>query len=87
MRFGEVTLMMATQLDLWEEELLALPWRGRSPRTLTRVQLALIFKPEAQKHECFFVDVRQFELFRAAKPKLPGKASQGAPLLWPLEGE
>ncbi len=51
------------QLDLWEASLHALPWRGVSPRVLTRGRLAFIFKPEAQKHERFFVDPDQLLLW------------------------
>ena len=63
--------MNSTQLDLWQVELDALPWQGRSPRGLTRARLSVIFKPEAQKHERFFVDLDQFDLFRAAITEFP----------------
>ena len=67
------------QLDLWQAELDALPWQGRSPRTLTRGHLAFIFKPEAQKRERFLIDPRQL-LFELPGNKAPW-TYQGVPLL------
>jgi len=74
--------MNSTQLDLWEDELAELPWRGQSPRALTRVGLALFSTPERAKHERFFVDAFQRDLFRAAIQGPPRYG--GAPLLVPL---
>ena len=71
--------MNSTQLDLWEQELNALPWRGQSPRGLTRVHVNLIFKPEAGEQERTFVDRNQLEMWPAVK-KAPW-SYQGAPLL------
>jgi len=78
--------MNSLQLDLWEREVAVLPWRGVSPRSLTRVQISLFLSREAQKDERFFVDPDQFDLFRAAK-KLPPRKYGGAPLLLPLPQE
>ena len=61
----------STQLDLWQVELDALPWQGRSPRVLTRAYLGVILKPEAQKDDRFFVDPSQVDLFPAAIQELP----------------
>jgi len=78
--------MNSDQLDLWEGEVARLPWRGRSPRDLTRVQIALFLRREPQKNERFFVDPEQLELFPVAKKKAPRKY-RGAPLLQALEGD
>ncbi len=74
--------MNSSQYDLWESEMSSIPWRGQSPRALTRVQMTLFFERERQKHERFFVDPNQFDLFRAAIPGRPQYG--GAPLLIPL---
>jgi len=59
-----------------------IPWGGRSPRSLTKVNMALFLRREPQKDDCFFVDANQFDLFRAA---IPGRRQYGgAPLLLPL---
>ncbi len=71
---------MAKQLDLWEVELHALPWRGVSPRELTRGRKALFLAQEAQKGDRFFVDPNQLDLFKRRGPELPKYS--GAPLLW-----
>ena len=73
--------MMALQLDLFED-VASLPWYGRSPRSLTRGALALIFKARAQKDDCFFVDPEQLELFAVATKVRLGY--QGAPTLFAL---
>jgi len=71
--------MNSKQLDLWQEELDALPWQGRNPRALTRVAKSLFLRREPQKDDRFFVDPYQCDLFRAAKIRRPGY--RGAPLL------
>ncbi len=76
---------MMAQLDLWERELSRLPWRGRSPRSLTRAAKRFILKPEAQKHERFFMDPFQYDLFPAVTTRRP--LYGGAPSLLPLPGE
>jgi len=73
---------ISTQLDLWESELAVLPWRGQSPRGLTRIAKALFLRREPQKDDRFFVDPDQYDLFRAAKKRPP--SYRGAPLLVPL---
>jgi len=78
--------MNSTQLDLWEAELQALPWRGQSPRALTKCQKALFLRREPQNDDGFFTDTAQLDLFRAAK-KRPRGISPGAPLLVPLDRE
>jgi len=78
--------MNSGQLDLWPSEVARLPWGGRSPRslTLTRCSKALFLRREPQKDDCFFVDPKQYDLFRAA---IPGRFQYGgAPLLVPLRG-
>ena len=71
--------MNSTQLDLWQSEVDAMPWGGRSPRSLTRVRMSLFFEQERQKHERFFVDENQVDMFKRAK-KAP-RIYRGAPLL------
>ncbi len=48
-----------------------LPWRGVSPRELTRSRIALFLRREPQKQERFFVDTDQTDLFRVAKKGPP----------------
>jgi len=72
--------MNSAQLDLWQAELDALPWQGRSPRVLTRAHLGLILQPEAQKDDRFFVDPNQCDLFPVGMTNAPW-IYQGAPLL------
>ncbi len=76
--------MNSEQLDLFEGEVARLPWRGRSPRDLTRVGLGLFLRREPQKDDRFFVDPNQVEMFPVAMRKPP--EYQGAPLLRPLPG-
>jgi len=71
--------MNSTQLDLWEPEVNALPWRGVSPRALTRAAKALFLSREAQKDDRFFVDPNQLDLFRAVRKRRPQYG--GAPTL------
>ena len=74
---------MSEQLDLFEGELSALPWRGRSPRSLTRVGLGLFLKRERRKDDRFFVDANQYDLFPEA---IEGpRRYAGAPCLLPLK--
>ena len=75
----EPTVPHSDQLDLWQEELDASPWGGRSPRSLTRVALGFIFEARAAKDERFFVDPDQLR-FSFLGDKAPWKY-QGAPLL------
>ena len=67
------------QLELWEAEINALPWRGRSPRGLTRVANALFLRREPQKDDRFVIDPDQLDLWLPAK-KAP-REYRGAPLL------
>ena len=56
------------------------PWGGRSPRGLTRVQLSPIFKAQAEKSVSDFVsDENQYDLWLPIQ-RAPWKY-QGAPLL------
>ena len=73
------------QLDLWERELASLPWRGRNPRGLTRIAIALSLRREPQNDDGFVADPNQYDLFRAAIPGLPRYG--GAPTLVPLPKE
>ena len=76
---------MIAQLDLWQHQLdeaADLPWGGRSPRALTRVQLSVFLRREPQKDDRFFVDLDQLDLFHAAKKRPP--RYEGAPSLLPL---
>jgi len=81
----EAYLIMA-QLSLALEDLRkAVPWGGQSPRDLTKGAQRLFLRREPQKDDCFFVDVRQYDLFLAA---IPGRTRYGgAPLLHPFEQE
>ena len=76
--------MNSSQLDLFEAELSRLPWRGQSPRALTRVQKGLFSRREPQKNERFFVDQNQIDMFPAAITGPPWKY-RGAPLLVSLD--
>jgi len=69
------------QLDLWEDEVAAQPWRGQSPRALTRGSKALFLRRKPQKADRFFVDPDQYDLFAAAEKLLHYR---GAPPLLPL---
>ncbi len=74
--------MNSTQLDLWEGEVARLPWRGESPRALTRGAIALFLRREPQKDERFFVDPNQVDMFPVA---IRGpRQYDGAPLLLPF---
>ena len=77
--------MNSTQLDLWEVELAALPWRGVSPRGLTKGAGVLFLRREPQKHARFFVDPLQTDLFRRRENSVPRTTYGGAPLLLPLK--
>jgi len=73
---------MMAQLDLWEAEIAALPWRGHSPRGLTKASKALFLRREPEKDDRFFVDPNQCELFPEA---IRGsRRYAGAPLLLPF---
>jgi len=82
--------MISDQLELFGHVGAALPWGGRSPRSLcrlrqglTNVPIALFSRREPQKDDSFFVDPDQYDLFLAA---IPGRFRYGgAPLLVPLE--
>ena len=74
--------MNSTQLDLFEAEVARLPWRGQSPRGLTKVAKSLFLRREPQKDACFFVDPFQYDLFPVAKRGPPRYG--GAPSLLPL---
>ena len=77
--------MYSDQLDLWEDEVEAMPWRGQSPRALTRTAKALFLSESGKKHERFFVDPNQYDLFLAA---IKGRFRYGgAPSLLPLPSE
>ena len=71
--------MNSEQLDLWEREVAVLPWRGQSPRSLTRVQMSLFLRREPQKDDRFFIDPNQVDMWPPAE-NAPGIYS-GAPLL------
>ena len=73
--------MNSDQLDLFEAELSRLPWRGQSPRALTKIGLGLFSRREPQKDDSFFIDPDQLELFPAA---ITRRGSLPAPLLLPL---
>ena len=75
---------MSDQLDLFEKELSRLPWRGRSPRSLTRGSKALFLRREPQKDASFVIGPEQLELFHVAKAR-PREISPGAPLLLPFD--
>ncbi len=64
------------------EEILRLPWGGRSPRALTRVALSLILKTQGEKSMGDFVDPEQYDLWLPIKKRSPSYA--GASPLVPL---
>jgi len=71
--------MKATlQLDLFED-VVTLPWHGKSPRTLTESRKALFLRRKPQRTPDDF-DPAQLDLFRTVVKKAPWKY-QGAPLL------
>ncbi len=72
-------LERVVQLHLFED-VDALPWGGRSPRSLTRASIALFLGQARQKHERFFVDPNQVDMFRR-RQKRPRGISPGASLL------
>jgi len=74
--------MIALQLDLFED-VVDLPWYGRSPRTLTRSAMALFLRPEPQKDARLAPDPFQYEIWPVGK-KAPRKY-RGAPLLKEVE--
>ena len=53
----------SAQLDLWEADLRKMPWRGRSPRDLTRSRKALYLNREGQKAMVSMKDPRQLEFW------------------------
>ncbi len=68
------------RLDLFRE----VPWDGRSPRGLTRVQIGLFFKRELPEAVRFHADPAQYDLWpveRRVQRKEPRAASPGASLL------
>ena len=69
------------QLELFalREVTVRIPWDGRSPRDLTRVNLEGIFKAQAVKSMSDFVSVDQCDLFET-RQKSP-RVYSGAPLL------
>ena len=74
------TLPTSDQLDLWEAELNAQPWGGRSPRALTAGYARFTLKAQAVKSVgADFVDEDQHDLWLPIK-NAPWKY-QGAPLL------
>jgi len=76
--------MTSVQLDLFEDEVAVLPWRGQSPRVLTRGAKLLFLRRKPQKDERFFVGPDQLDLFHAA---IRGPhVYSGAPSLLPLPG-
>jgi len=75
--------MNSAQLDLWEADLVKIPWRGQSPRALTQAQKSLFLRREPQKDDCFFVDPEQLGLFHEATKTRPRHCG-GAPLLLPF---
>ena len=71
------------QLDLWQTELDAQPWGGRSPRALTSVAKSFIFQARAPKDERFFVDPEQLVLIDEPQP-MASPIWGGSPSLLPL---
>ena len=71
--------MAMVQLDLFED-VVHLPWHGRSPRSLTRCAMALFLRREPQKDERFFVDPEQLLMWPPVR-KGPRSFAPGVPLL------
>ena len=78
-----ITSSEQRQLELALEDVrVRVPWNGVSPRALTKASSALFLERKRQKHERFFVDLNQYDLFLAA---IPGRLQYGgAPSLLPL---
>ncbi len=72
--------MIAIQLDLFED-VVALPWYGRDPRSLTRAALALFLRRKPQKACAIWIDPAQLELPLEVIKKAPW-IYQGAPTLF-----
>ncbi len=70
--------MTAVQLDLFED-VVRLPWNGRSPRSLTVARKALFLRRKPQRTPADF-DVDQYDLFTTV-PEEAAWFYQGAPLL------
>jgi len=70
---------MQLELDLFRGE----PWKGLSPRALTRGYLGVIFKARAVESASDFVDPLQLDLFPRRRQRLKYK-SRTAPTLLPL---
>ena len=68
----------SVQLDLLED-VMALPWQGRSPRALTVVAQTLFLRRKPQKTPDVF-DPAQIEMFPELAEKAP-RIYRGAPLL------
>jgi len=75
-------LMNSAQLDLFEAELKELPWRGQSPRALTKAAKSLFLRQEPPKSMSEFVDLAQYEIWPIGQ-RAP-RHSRGAPSLLPL---
>ena len=78
--------MIVTQLVLGlDDEVRSIPWGGRSPRDLTRIQIALSLKRERQSHEVPLLDPSQYYLFEEVATRPEGAFPWGgAPSLLPL---
>ena len=72
------------ELDLFAGQ----PWRGRSPRGLTRVRIALFFRQEPPSH-AVYLDPAQLDFWRRRSKATPSKKAPskqlGAPSLLPLK--
>jgi len=76
--------VIAIQLDLFEDVVI-LPWYGKSPRSLTRSRKALFLERERKRTIAAF-NVDQYDMFRRLPKKAP-RVYLGAPLLLPLDEE
>ncbi len=75
--------MKSDQLDLWEAEIGVQPWRGQTPRALTRIGRGLFSRREPLKDDRFLVDENQIALFPVANRR--PRRYDGAPLLVELK--
>ena len=68
------------QLDLWQPELDALPWGGRSPRVLTKAYSRFIFQTRVSEDDRFFADPDQL-LFSLEDVETTAPYTGAVPLL------
>ena len=79
---GEVLMEETGQLTL--DLFPGVPWKGRSPRGLTRVGLGVIFKPQGGRARVPFSDPLQVDAFPRRRQRGRRHNAPEAPTLLPL---